>query len=170
MPDAFQKRNIPLFLGSAPFLGAGLASDEPYAHCCAHHLAAQRFVLRHTIPPPAQPDRYPGRAIGQLLCSWKGTRLNKSLNASLLTPVPAKSTNRNYQPLLVLPSVLFHCHYRPFSGLENIEGKSIRNEKRLGHVLWGCDRQKRLIDLPLSCRFTTHLNWRLFVKASSSNT
>lgn len=69
---------------------------------------------------PAQQNRYLGHFISQLLSSFKrkrlacrprgsassrppGEEIKKSLNASLLTPVPAKSIRRNHQSSQVLP-------------------------------------------------------------------
>lgn len=69
---------------------------------------------------PAQQNRYLGHFISQLLSSFKrkrlacrprgsassrppGEEIKKSLNASLLTPVPAKSIRRNHQSSRVLP-------------------------------------------------------------------
>lgn len=115
-PTMFQKCKIPVFLHSPPFSSRNIF---PIAMSCTHHLATHYFMLWHHSLP-AQQNRYLGHFISQLLSSFKRKQLacrphgsasssppeeeiKKSLNASLLTPVPAKSINRNHQSSLVLP-------------------------------------------------------------------
>lgn len=87
---------------------------------CVRHLAAHNFMLQHELPactakqvswPLHQPaalfleEEETGlQASGSANSRPSGEEIKKSLNASLLTPVPAKNIKRNYQPSLVLPS------------------------------------------------------------------
>lgn len=115
-PTMFHKCKIPGLLHSPPFSSRTIF---PIATSRAHHLAMYYFMLWHHSLP-AQQNRYFGHFISQLLSSFKrkqlacrphgcassrppGEEIKKSLNASLLTPVPAKSIKRNHQSSLGLP-------------------------------------------------------------------
>lgn len=126
-PTGFRRVTSLFAYGQLRFLGVRFASYVPYSYChelCTPSGSAMLYAAAHELPAclakqvswplrrPAAPllekgGREECRPVALPTAGHQGEELKqtkKSLNASLLTPVPAKSSERHYQSLLVLPS------------------------------------------------------------------